>query len=142
MSTTPESLDREGRSELHHAVSDRDELRVRRLLSAGLDPNRADRGGYAPLHFAALEGAVEIARALLQAGARVDPQEEYGNTPLWLAVMHARGDGTMIKLLRAFGADPWIRNHHSASPVELARRIANYDLAQFFRDQPESPPAV
>jgi len=37
-------------------------------------------------------------------------------------------------MLRAAGADPMLKNNSGVSPIELARNIANYDVAQFFSD--------
>jgi len=44
--------------------------------------------------------------------------------------------GGLIALLRSHGADPHAENKHGVSPVSLARTIANYDIAQFFKDLP------
>jgi uncharacterized protein len=87
-----------------------------------------------PLHFAAQGRHGDLSAVLLEAGAPVDAEDRYGNTPLWTAVFNSQGDGSAIKALRASGADPEHLNHNGASPVGLARTIANYDLAQFFTD--------
>jgi len=42
--------------------------------------------------------------------------------------------GELIALLRSHGADPHAKNDHGVSPLSLARTIANYDVAQFFKD--------
>jgi len=67
----------------------------------------------------------------------VDPQDSHGNTPLSTAVFNSRGNGELIKLLREHGADPYLKNNHGVSPLGLSRNIANYGVAQFFRDLPE-----
>jgi uncharacterized protein len=92
---------------------------------------------FRPLHFAAQSNAVDVAGILLDAGAPVDPMDSNGNTPLLKAVFNSRGDGNLIKLLRARGADPYAKNKHGNSPLKLARTIANYDVRQFFTDLPE-----
>jgi uncharacterized protein len=43
----------------------------------------------------------------------------------------------MIQLLRESGADPHLENRHGVTPVQLARTIGNYDVAQFFVNVPE-----
>lgn len=95
-----------------------------------------DREGRTPLHFAAQEQRADMVRLLLKAGAIVDAEDKHGNTPLWKAVFSSRGDGEVIGILRAGGADPNHANRDSTSPVGLARRIANYDVARFFADLP------
>lgn len=75
-----------------------------------------------------------VAELLLQRGAQVDPGNVFGNTPLWIAVFNSRGRGEMITLLRRNGADPLRPNDSGQTPVDLARLIANYDVAKFFDD--------
>jgi ankyrin repeat protein len=128
--------DRDGRTELHHAVIDGHLEIVRSLLAAGGDVTVQDKAGWTPLHFAAQRGAIEIATLLIQHKAGVDVQDTFGNTPLLRAVFESRGRGEMIALLRRAGADPLQKNRHGVSPLSLARTIANYDVAQFFSDLP------
>ena len=56
------------------------------------------------------------------------------NTLLWTAVFGSKGDGQMIQLVRAAGADPHERNASGKTPLEMARLIGNYDVAQYFDD--------
>lgn len=128
-------LDRAGRTELHYASNTGDIARVRALLASGEDPRLADQTGWTPLHFAAQGCHADIATLLLDAGAAVEAEDDHGNTPLWRAVFAgSKGDGAVISVLRAHGADVHHSNHHGVSPVQLARKIANYDVAQRFAD--------
>jgi ankyrin repeat protein len=131
------SLDRAGRSPLHYAAQEPDLSLAKRLILEGCDVNLPDRHGWTPLHFAAQEKDLAFASLLLDSGALVDPQDSHGNTPLSTAVFNSRGNGELIKLLREHGADPYLKNNHGVSPLGLSRNIANYDVAQFFRDLPE-----
>jgi uncharacterized protein len=126
--------DRAGRTGLHHAAADGDIERASVLIASGVDPGLGDSMGWTPLHFAAQGGHSEIAALLIDAGAAVDPEDKFGNTPLWRAVFESKGDGSVINVLRARGADPQHANHSNVSPVALARTIANYDVAGFFTD--------
>ena len=128
--------DRFGRTELHYAAVDADATLIRKLLHRGADPNLADADGWTPLHFAAQARASEIVDLLLNSGATVDAKDSHGNTPLFRAVFASIGDGAAIERLRAAGADPYQRNRYGVSPIALARGIANYDVAQYFRDLP------
>jgi ankyrin repeat protein len=126
--------DNAGRSELHHAVVDRNLERVKELVRQGMSVNLADRDGWTPLHFAAQNNDVDIARFLLDSGASVDPRDSNGNTPLFTAIFSSRGRGELIELLRQRGADATSKNKFGVSPLNLAQTIANYDVARFFAD--------
>ena len=130
-------VDEYGRTDLHYAANDGNIARVRALLDAGADPSAPDDDGWTPLHFAVQSGSVAVCEVLLQAGAGVDPRDSYGNTPLSKAVFRSEGEGEIIQLLRAHGANPVLANHYGVSPVSLARTIANYDVTRFFTDLPE-----
>jgi ankyrin repeat protein len=127
-------VDQAGRSELHYAAGEGKVARVRELIDAGEDVRASDHHGMTPLHFAAQEQRAEVARLLLEKGAQMDAEDEHGNTPLWKAVFSSQGNGNVIGILRAAGADPNHANHHGTSPLQLAHQIANYNVAQFFSD--------
>jgi len=131
-------LDREGRSELHYAACDGDLTAVKKLVAAGADMNLQDRRGWTPLHFAAQASSKEVAVHLLTHGAAVDLEDSFGNTPLSTATFNSRGEGSVIRVLRAAGSDPKKKNKHGVSALSLARTIANFNVAQFYDDLPEA----
>jgi len=130
-----------GRTALHYVPVDlpgKDQVKAaKRLIKSGADINLQDKNGWTPLHFAAQEHSVSVVKVLLGAGAKVDLVDKFGNTPLFTAVMHSRGKGGIIELLRVYGSDPFKKNNYGNSPVSMARKIGNYDVAQFFADLPE-----
>jgi ankyrin repeat protein len=129
-------MDRYGRTPLHYAAADGNEVEVRQLLSSGANPNDQDDNGWAPLHFAAQAVSGGVTKVLLEAGADTELEDSFGNTPLWRAAMNSKGDGTVIVLLRQAGANPYANNKSGSSPVAVARTIANFDVSQFFSDLP------
>ncbi len=137
LSTKPDVLDPDGRTALMAAAIDSKPDAARVLIGAGANVDVQDPGGWSALHFAAQSGSAEIAHMLLDAGASVDPVDSHGNTPLFRATFESRGNGDLIELLRAHGADPMATNSSGVSPVQLARTIANYDVAQFYEDVPD-----
>ncbi len=129
-------VDAYGRTPLHHAAADGDIEKCKELLTAGADPNAQDDNGWTALHFASQANSAKATAALVEAGAQLELRDSYGNTPLWRAVFNSRGDGDVIALLRLAGADPHAKNDHGVSPLSLARKIANFDVAQYFKDLP------
>ena len=127
-------VDQYGRTPLHYAAADSQPAEVVRLLALGANANLQDDDGWSALHFAAQAVSAECAATLLEAKANVFLQDSFGNTALFRAVFASNGNGSLIGLLRAAGADPLTKNKHGVSPVALARTIANYDVAQFFTD--------
>jgi uncharacterized protein len=124
------------RTELHNAAIAGDAALCRQLLAEGARLDAVDANGWAPLHFAAQPRGLEVVDALIVAGATVDIIDSHGNSPLWRAVFSSQGDGRVIERLRAGGADPYLANSSGVSPLGLARKIGNYDVAQFFGDLP------
>jgi len=123
---------------LHHApvdlpISEQGRV-VRELLAAGHDPKATDDDGWTPLHAAAEHFAVDVAQILIDAGASVEAKDRFGNTPLHRAVFSSRGSGEMIQLLRKNGASATASNETGVTPLKLALQIANYDVAQWFKD--------
>jgi ankyrin repeat protein len=125
--------DQEGRTALIHAAINGKAEIVSLLLENGADPNIADlANGHTALHSAVQGWHEEVVRKLLKAGAKVDAVDNFGNTPLWRAVFVSRGKGEIIKALLGSGADKNLVNAKGTSPIILAKRIANFNVAQFF----------
>lgn len=130
-------MNQDERSALHFAAMDDDVSTIEALLASGESPDVQDEQGFTPLHFAAQQHSLSAATALLIAGATVDMENVFGNTALFVAVFNSNGRGELIRLLRSQGADPLHSNASGQTPLDLARLIANYDVAQFFDDVAE-----
>jgi ankyrin repeat protein len=126
--------DKQGRTSLHQAAAGGNAFEVQLLLNGGADVNAQDTNGWSPLHFAAQACSADCTDLLLHAGADVTLKDSFGNTALFRAVFASRGEGEVIKLLRAAGADPYATNSHGVSPLSLARSIANFNVAMHFAD--------
>jgi len=129
-------MDRMGRTPLHYAAAEGNLQDVTRILLDGADVNAKDDDGRSPLHFATQANSAPVAQLLLSAGAEIDAIDANGNSPLSNAVFHSAGSGELIFLLRGAGADPYKQNNYEVSPLDLAREISNFDVAQFFSDCP------
>ena len=123
------------RHEIHYAANDNNPSKVKELISSGADINHKDKNGWTPLHFAAQAKASTVALLLIDAGAEIDAQNIHGNTPLWVAIINYKGDDSnVIELLLKRGANPHIKNNAGKTPIELAKLIANYDVAKYFNN--------
>jgi ankyrin repeat protein len=126
--------DKQGRTSLHQAAAKGNAFEVQLLLKGGADVNIQDTNGWSALHFAAQASSYDCTDVLLRAGADATLKDSYGNTALFRAVFASKGEGEVIKLLRAAGADPYATNLHGVSPLSLAQSIANFNIAVHFSD--------
>jgi ankyrin repeat protein len=83
------------------------------------------------LHFSCQNQSIEMTKFLIDKGSEINVIDTHGNTPLARAVFSSRGRGEVIKLLLDAGADKTKKNNHGISPLDLAKSIANYDIAKF-----------
>lgn len=67
---------------LLEAASERDSVRVRKLLALGASPRWVDYDRRTALMVAAAEGAADVVSDLLEAGALVNARDRWGHTPL------------------------------------------------------------
>ena len=128
----PDPLDRDSRSPLFYAAQDGDIPILQKLIGSGANVNLQDKNKETALHFAARSSQAEAARVLIDHGAIVDIQDAHGNTALFHAVYNSQGQGELITLLLRSGANRASKNNYDVSPEDLARTIANYDVARFF----------
>jgi uncharacterized protein len=128
----PDPLDREGRSPIFYATQDGDLPILQKLIDSGAAVNLQDKSKETALHFAARSFQPDAARLLIERGAIVDIQDVHGNTALFHAVYDSQGRGELITLLLRSGANRALKNNYDVSPEDLARTIANYDIACFF----------
>lgn len=103
---------------LFEAAATDDAVLVRRILSAGADPNLKDSRGFTPLHHAAKRGSLPVVKELVEAGARVDMRDIQGDTPL--AVASAKGNTKTVKYLISKRADVNSRDIHGYTPLRFA----------------------
>lgn len=128
-----DSRDASGRTPLIYAVVDKDAELIAFLIDQGADVNAADSQGWTALHFASQSYDDKTVGSLLRRGAQIDPQDHDGNTPLHKAIFNSRGRGEVISLLLAHKANRNLKNKHGVSPLELANKIANFDVAKFLK---------
>ena len=95
--------------------------------------NFQDTAGFTALHYAIQDNKYDFVVELLDAGADFELPDKYGNTALIRAVSSFRGDGRIIELLLAKGADKNKKNNYGKSAQEWAENVANYDIVRYFK---------
>ncbi|WP_349967135.1 ankyrin repeat domain-containing protein [Wolbachia endosymbiont of Armadillidium arcangelii] len=88
------------------------------LVAAGADVNKKDsKHKKFPLHLAAENGHAEVVEFFLNKGISVNVMDKEGNTPLHYAADN--GNRKTISILIRKNADPWLKNFHDKTPVDI-----------------------
>lgn len=127
-------VDDDGRTVIFYALLENEIDVFNAFLNIGADLHHRDNEGWSLLHYAANENLKEITELIVRNNVKVDAKDEYGNTPLFRAVFSSQGNGEIIKILLANGADPNNKNDSGVSPFELAKTIGNYNITPFFKN--------
>ncbi|XP_060102975.1 nuclear factor NF-kappa-B p105 subunit [Heteronotia binoei] len=108
----------EGLNAIHLAVMANSVSCLRRLIAAGADVNAQEqKSGRTALHLAVEQGNISLAGCLLLEGdAHVDSITYDGTTPLHIAA--GRGSTKLTALLKAAGANPYIKNFEPLFELE------------------------
>jgi ankyrin repeat protein len=134
---------------LHLAVDRGDREAVEILLNSGADPNVKDLAGGTPLHWAVASGFPDLVELLLERGADPNARDNAGNTPLHIAAMgHTSEVAEMfielaprfgleypydrldtIRILLEYGADLTAKNNYGQTPIDIALRYGNDEIA-------------
>ncbi|KAI3780235.1 hypothetical protein L2E82_10206 [Cichorium intybus] len=144
---------------LNSAVYNGDSYRVRRLVAAGLDPNKTDYDGRSPLHIAAMKGFGDIVQFLMEKGAIINATDNHENTPLFEAIKNghdavismlveagasldmnnagnflcmavANKDFEFLKRVLANGINPNSKNYDLRTPLHIAASEGSYSIAK------------
>jgi ankyrin repeat protein len=99
------------------------------LLEAGADMDAASRNamGARPLNSAAAGRNLDVSRLLVAHGADVNTAEHGGFVPLHQAAEH--GDGELVELLLAAGADPDVRLDDGRTAADIAIEAGHEGLS-------------
>ena len=88
------------------------------LLSKGVNPYTRDHSGYNAFHSAVWTGNVEVVLMFIMNGIDIDTPHIDGGTGLHIA--SGKGDIDTVQCLLAGGANPYLKNWHDQTPLDLA----------------------
>lgn len=127
------NIDRYGRNNLINNVINNNINEVIQLIENGTDINFQDKNGWTSLHFASQNFNEKMITYLLNNGAYPNIKDANGNTPFSTALFNCKGVETDIfEQFKIKGGNPEIQNNYGVSPLDLAKKISNFDLKKYF----------
>ena len=126
-------------SELFEAVGEGDLGALAQLLAAGVPASCVDDDGNTAL-MAAAEGESECAAMLLENGCPVNHKNSEGKTALHQACSYE--DADCVRLLLGAGASADMKDNDGASPVSIAKELADGEILEALTGKPPEPKAA
>ncbi len=113
---------------LHEAISSKQDIFLSILLQENINVNQRDKNGQTPLHYCGLYKTPELAEKLIQNGSKIDISDNYGNEPLWTAVINAKGNYNVVRVLMKYNSNSRKINNANKSPLDFAKQINDNEL--------------
>ena len=126
-------------SELFEAVGEGDLGALAQLLAAGVPASCVDDDGNTAL-MAAAEGESECAAMLLENGCPVNHKNSEGKTALHQACSYE--DADCVRLLLGAGASADVKDNDGASPISIAKELADGEILEALTGKPPEPKAA
>ena len=121
------------------AVGEGDLGALAQLLAAGVPASCVDDDGNTAL-MAAAEGESECAAMLLENGCPVNHKNSEGRTALHQACSYE--DADCVRLLLGAGASADMKDNDGASPVSIAKELADGEILEALTGKPPEPKAA
>ena len=121
---------------IHEAAEDGDIKRVKQHLVEGVDVNAIYKDGWTPLHMAAEGGHREIVDLLIAKGADINATAGAGGDGEGWTPLHEAAEGghkKVVELLILKGADINVKNGDGRTPLDLAIKHKNAEIADILR---------
>ena len=116
------SCDKEGKTLLMTAVSNRNSIHTALLLNLGVSVFARDHNAYTALHHAARKPEVAIMKLLFKHGAEANARDYDRVTPFMIACS-STSNIDIIQLFLSYGADPHAEDLKSRNALIYARRM-------------------
>ncbi|KAM7277709.1 hypothetical protein ACFE04_004843 [Oxalis oulophora] len=111
------TVDKDGMTALHRAVTGRKQAITNYLLRESADPFVQDEDGASLMHYAVRTASMPTIKQLLLYNVDINLPDNNGWTPLHLAVQARRTD--VVRLLLIKGADKTLTNQDGLTPLDL-----------------------
>jgi poly(3-hydroxybutyrate) depolymerase len=120
---------------IHEAAAEGNIKRVKQHLVEGVDVNAKFKDGWTPLHMAAEGGHREIVDLLIAKGADINATAGAGDGVGWTPLHEAAEEGhkKVVELLILKGADINVKNGDGRTPLDLAFKHKNAEIADILR---------
>ena len=120
---------------IHEAAAEGNIKRVKQHLVEGVDVNAKFKDGWTPLHMAAEGGHREIVDLLIAKGADINATAGWGDGVGWTPLHMAAEEGhkKVVELLILKGADINVKNGDGRTPLDLAIKHKNAEIADILR---------
>ena len=132
---SPDAVDNEGKTDLHHASFMNLPSVATYLLNRGADVHAKckeyGQDGWTPLHCAVDRNAYAVAEVLLKGGSDANAKSNYGLTPLhWAAFNDA---SATVEVLLKGGADIHAKDNYGDTPLRIAEKKNAHTTAEVLR---------
>jgi uncharacterized protein len=110
------------------------------LINANANVDALFEGDYSSLMAAADRGDEYIAKVLLNKGANINLIDRHGNSALKYAGTKNKDKLDFIKLFLEHGGNPWQKNFHGNSLMDVAKRRDSQELIELIEQYPDNFP--
>ena len=121
-------INSEGQNLLQEAIAYSNKEVISLLIKLGIYLNHQDKRGTTAIHFTCMHKDIETLKDILQNGADVNIEDNYGNQAMWTATFNARGEYSIVKLIKKFGANANHKNKTGRSPLDFAKQLNDEEL--------------
>ncbi|OHD62537.1 MAG: hypothetical protein A2014_00230 [Spirochaetes bacterium GWF1_49_6] len=101
---------------------------VKYLLGIGLNKNLTDFAGQTPFKYAVKGENLDIIKMIVDSGAEIDNKGTDGES-----IFHGIEDVEVVKYLVSIGLDPWMKDKHGLTALDIAVGAGNDDVAEYLK---------
>ncbi|NPV00578.1 MAG: ankyrin repeat domain-containing protein [Brevinematales bacterium] len=101
---------------------------VKYLLNIGMNKNLKDFAGQTPFKYAVEGENLDIIKMIVDSGAEIDNKGADGES-----IFHGIENIEVVRYLVSIGLDPWMKNKHGLTALDIAVEAGNDDVAEYLK---------